>query len=100
EFSLRNPMVVAAVTVALALFGVFSYATLGVAITPHVSFPQVVVTTVYPGADPETVEANVTKPIEDAIATLQNIDTNGFSSVSSSRVSPLVARVITTVTTP
>jgi hydrophobic/amphiphilic exporter-1 (mainly G- bacteria), HAE1 family len=92
RFSLRNPMVVAAITVALALFGLFSYASLGVAITPNVSFPQVVVTTTYPGADPETVESNVTKPIEDAIATLQNIDTNGLTSISSSGVSTVIVQ--------
>src|SRR6476646_8709424 len=68
EFSLRNPLVIAAVTVAIAVFGLFSYLSMGVAITPNVNFPQVVVTTVYPGADPETVESGVTKPIEDAIA--------------------------------
>jgi hydrophobic/amphiphilic exporter-1 (mainly G- bacteria), HAE1 family len=95
EFSLRNPLVITAVTVALALFGLFSYATLGVAITPNVSFPQVVVTTTYPGADPETVEANVTKPIEDAIATLQNIDTNGLTSISSSGVSTVIVQFTT-----
>ncbi|HYU17355.1 MAG TPA: efflux RND transporter permease subunit [Chloroflexota bacterium] len=87
EFSVRNPLVVAAITVAVGIFGVFAYWGMGVAITPNVNFPAVVVTTVYPGADPETVESNVTKPIEDAIAGLQNIDANGLTSVSSSGVS-------------
>jgi multidrug efflux pump subunit AcrB len=56
---------------------VIAYSSLGVAITPNVNVPQAVVTTTYPGADPATVEATVTRPIEDAIATLPNIDTNG-----------------------
>ena len=60
SFSLRNPLVVAAVSVVLCVFGLFAYFSLGVAITPNVNFPSVVVTTVYPGADPETVETNVT----------------------------------------
>ena len=60
---------------------------LRVAVSPNVNFPIVVVTTVYPGADPETIEANVTKPIEDAIASLPNIDANGLTSVSASGLS-------------
>jgi len=40
-----------------------------VAVAPNVNLPGVIATTVYPGADPETIEANVTRPIEDAIAT-------------------------------
>jgi len=92
EFSLRNPLVVMAVTVALGLFGLFAYMSMGVAITPNVNFPQVVVTTVYPGADPETVESDVTKPIEDAIAGLQNIDTNGLTSISSQGTSTVIVQ--------
>ena len=79
EFSVRNPLVVLAVTISIMVFGAVAYARMGVAITPNVNFPSVVVTTVYPGADPETIEANVTRPIEDAIAGLPNIDTNGLT---------------------
>jgi hypothetical protein len=66
---------------------VIAYSSLGVAITLNVNVPQTVVTTTYPGADPATVEANVTRPIEDAIATLPNIDTNGLTSTSAFGVS-------------
>src|SRR5215210_4948038 len=65
---------------------------MGVATTPNVNFPSVVVTTIYPGADPETVESNVTKPIEDAIASLQNIDANGLTSISSPGVSTVIVQ--------
>ena len=43
EFSLRNPLVVSGIAVALCLFGLFGYFTLGVAITPNVNFPAVAV---------------------------------------------------------
>jgi len=92
QFSVRNPFVVAAITVALGIFGLFTYTTMGVAISPNVNFPSVVVTTIYPGADPETVETNVTKPIEDAIAALQNIDENGLTSISSQGVSTVIVQ--------
>ncbi len=92
QFSLRNPLVIAALTFAIGLFGIFNYSTMGVAITPNINFPSVVVSTVYPGADPETVEQNVTRPIEDAIATLPNIDNNGLTSQSSSGLSTVIVQ--------
>lgn len=88
EFSLRNPLVVTAMAVALGCFGLYSYFSMGVGTLPNVSFPGAVITTVLPGADPATVETQVTKPIEDAIATLPNIDLMiSISSESSSMVS-------------
>src|SRR5438105_60235 len=87
NFSLRNPLVVSAVAVVLCIFGLFAYFSLGVAIAPKVNYPAVVVTTIYAGADPETVEANVSRPIEEAIAALPNIDTHGLPSHSTSGVS-------------
>src|SRR5688500_6278744 len=99
EFSLRNPLMVSGIAVALCLFGVFAYLTLGVAVTPNVNIPAVVVTTIYPGADPETVETGVTKPIEDAIAVLPNIDTNGLASTSTFNVS-IVSVQFTTAANP
>ncbi|MDQ6671363.1 MAG: efflux RND transporter permease subunit [Chloroflexota bacterium] len=75
EFSIRNPLVIAALTLALVCFGAYAYLTLGVSVVPNVSFPQVVVTTGVPGSNPDTVETQVTKPIEDAVSTLQNVDT-------------------------
>ena len=68
---------------------------MGVAITPNVNFPSVVVTTVYPGADPATVETNLTRPIEDAIAGLPNIEKNGLTSISSQGVSTVMVQFTT-----
>jgi HAE1 family hydrophobic/amphiphilic exporter-1 len=87
DFSVRNPLVILAITTSFVVFGAFAYANMGVALTPNVNFPSVVVSTVYPGADPATVETNVTRPIEDAIATLPNLEKNGLISVSSQGVS-------------
>jgi hydrophobic/amphiphilic exporter-1 (mainly G- bacteria), HAE1 family len=93
--SLRNPLAVAAVALALCIFGAFAFVTLGIAITPNANFPSVTVTTIYPGADPSSIEANVTKPIEDAIATLPNVDTNGLTSISSYGVSTVIVQFTT-----
>ncbi|MDQ6674355.1 MAG: efflux RND transporter permease subunit [Chloroflexota bacterium] len=45
------------------------------AILPTLSFPEVTIITVDAGANPDTIETQVTKPIEDAVSTLLNIDT-------------------------
>jgi HAE1 family hydrophobic/amphiphilic exporter-1 len=91
-FSLRNPLVVVSVAALLCLFGVLAFSSLGVAVAPNVNFPSVAVTTVYAGADPATVESNVTKPIEDAISTLPDIDVNGLTSISSYGVSTVIVQ--------
>src|SRR5918996_328880 len=88
ESSLRNPLVVAALTTTIALFGLYAYFTLGISIVPNVNVAQLIVTTSYPGADPTTIETKVTKPIEDAISTLQNIDT--LTSTSNEGLSTIV----------
>src|SRR6267143_3346342 len=93
QFSIRNPLVVGALTVALALFGIYSYLTLGVAVVPSISIPAVIVTTTEPGANPDTIETQITKPIEDAISTLRDIDT--LSSTSTQGVSTVTVQFTT-----
>src|SRR4030088_3016548 len=90
EFSIRNGLIVAAVTMSLAFLGLFAYGSMGVGITPNVSFPLVLVTTTDPGADPATIESQITKPIEDAVAALPNVDT--ITSTSSDGVSSVAIR--------
>ena len=65
--SINNPVFATMVMVAITVLGVFSYARLKVEQMPDVNLPFVFVTTVYPGAAPEAVEADVTKPIEYAV---------------------------------
>jgi HAE1 family hydrophobic/amphiphilic exporter-1 len=82
DVAVHHPLVVAAFTVVLCIFGILAYASMPIAVVPNINFPSVTVSTPYPGADPETVEAAVTTPIENVMATIQNIDTNGLTSTS------------------
>ena len=88
RFALRNPLVVGAITLLLALFGLYSYFNMGIGVVPNISFPGVTIVTTDAGADPATMETQVTKPIEDAVSTLANIDqivstsNEGISSVT------------------
>nr|WP_234844194.1 efflux RND transporter permease subunit [Sinorhizobium meliloti] len=60
--------------VALVVLGLFSYDRLGVDQFPNVDVPVVLVTTAYAGASTETVEIEVTKPIEEALNTIGGIE--------------------------
>lgn len=72
----------------LVCFGLYSYFNMGIGVVPNISFPGVTIITTDPGADPATIETQITKPIEDAVSTLSNIDqilsfsNEGISSVT------------------
>ncbi|MCL4541560.1 MAG: efflux RND transporter permease subunit [Chloroflexi bacterium] len=75
RYALRNPIAVAVICLLLVVIGIYAYFTLGISLIPNVTFPGVTVVTTLPGADPQTIETQITKPIEDAIAQLSNVDT-------------------------
>src|SRR6266581_4759487 len=93
RFSLRNPLVIGSLVVLLVLFGIYSYFSLGIGVVPDINVSQVIVTTSDLGADPATIESQVTKPLEDAIATLPNIDT--LTSKSDENISIIIIQFTT-----
>ena len=74
EISIKRPVFATVMIAVLVVFGLFSYTTIGVDQFPNTDIPVVTIVAVYPGADPETVEEKVVKPIEDAVATVSGID--------------------------
>ena len=78
----------AAVFLALAVAGISAYRSLPVNQFPKVDIPVVTITTIYPGANPREMETQVTRPLEDAVAGLNDIDVitslsgQGFSAVT------------------
>jgi HAE1 family hydrophobic/amphiphilic exporter-1 len=69
-----------AIFVGLVLVGLLLGLGLGVELLPRFSVPVVAVSTAYPGAGPEEVAEQVSKPLEDALSTLSGVDTIGSSS--------------------
>src|SRR5436305_14365021 len=65
--SIKNPVFATMVMVGITVLGLFSYARLRVEQMPDVTLPFVLILTNYPGAAPEAVEVDVTKPIENAV---------------------------------
>ena len=75
RISVDNPVFATMMMVALMVLGLFSYQRLNVDQFPEVDFPLVVISTEYPGASPESVETDVTRPVEDAVNTIAGIKT-------------------------
>ena len=62
--SINNPVFATMVMAALCVLGVFSYSQLRVERLPDISPPIVFVSVAYPGASPEAIETELTRPIE------------------------------------
>ena len=71
--SIRQPVFTTMVISALVVFGLISYGRLGVDLFPRIDFPIITVTTLLAGADPETIETDVTERLEEALNTLSGI---------------------------
>ena len=73
NLSIKHPVFATMMMAALAVLGIASYRQLKVDMFPKVEIPVVTVTTIYPGAGPETVEREVTKKIEEEINTVEGV---------------------------
>ena len=73
DLSIKQPVFATMMMAALAVLGIASYQQLRVDQFPDVEFPIVTVTTVYPGASPETVEREVTQKVEETINTVEGV---------------------------
>ena len=80
KLAVFHPVIVLTITIALVLGGLISYTGLGLEQTPELDLAVVTVQVTVPGASPRTVEEQVTRRIEDAVAGLGDIKT--LSSVS------------------
>ncbi|NUN13560.1 MAG: efflux RND transporter permease subunit [Myxococcales bacterium] len=87
DLAIRRPVLTTVVTVGLMVMGLLSFRNLGTDLFPDVNFPVVTINTIYPGASPDEVERQLTKPIEDAVAGIAGLDTvRSFSRESLSTV--------------
>ena len=74
EIAIKRPVFTVMVTLALVVLGSMGLSRLGTDLFPDITFPVVVVNVPYPGASPREVEQLVSKPLEDAIVSLNGID--------------------------
>lgn len=91
----RQPRLVALIVLVLVSAGLSSFLSLGRQEDPTITNLFATVTTQFPGADPERVEALVTAEIEDELRTIAEIDT--VSSVSRPGVSVVSIELLETL---
>ena len=75
QFSVKKPYTVFVAVVAVLIFGIISYLRMVPDLLPNMDYPYIVVVTTYPGAVPEEVESAVTRPLEQSLATINNVKT-------------------------
>ena len=76
--AIGNPYLAAVAMLAIVVLGLFSWQRLSVEEFPDIRFPVAVVNVGYPGASPSVVESEVTRPLEEAVNTI-----NGVKSIRS-----------------
>ena len=72
-WGIRNPVPAVMLFFVLCVAGLWGFRQLPVARFPDVAFPMTVVTITQPGASPSQLETEVTRRVEDAVATLDNV---------------------------
>lgn len=85
KFSVKKPLTVFVAVLAILVLGVVAYLKMTPDLMPNMDFPYVILVTTDPGASPETVEADITRPLEQSMATLdriKNVTSSSMDSVS------------------
>ncbi|WPZ08913.1 efflux RND transporter permease subunit [Roseivirga spongicola] len=85
EVSIKRPSLVIVLLALLTIGGLFSYSQLSYELIPKFEVKVVTVATIYPGASPAEVENTVSRKIEDAVSSLENIkkiETKSYESLS------------------
>lgn len=83
KFSVKKPLTVFVAVLAVLVLGVVAYLKMTPDLMPNMNFPYVIIVTADPGASPEAVEADVTRPMEQSMATLDQIKSVTSSSQNS-----------------
>lgn len=99
ELSIKRPLLIIVIFFTMILFGFISYNSLNYNLLPKFEANVISVSTVYRGASADEVQSSVTKPIEDAISSIEGV--KHISSSSMEGVSVIVVQLkdgINTVT--
>ena len=73
RLSIDRPVGICMVVAFFVVLGLYSFYRIGVELLPAINTPYVTITVKYPGANAESVEQQVIKPIEDAVSSVSNV---------------------------
>jgi HAE1 family hydrophobic/amphiphilic exporter-1 len=93
--SVKRPYTVFVAVILVLVLGAVSFMNLKTDLLPNIELPYVVIMTVYPGASPEEVEVAVTRPIEQAVSTINNV--KNVDSISNENQSMVIIEFNSTV---
>jgi len=80
ELAIKRPLLITVVFVTLILFGIVGYNSLSLNLLPKFTANVISVSTTYTGASPEEVLTSITKPLEDALSSVEGVDAISSSS--------------------
>ena len=86
-----RPVAIGVVFLAASVFGILSYSRLSLRLMPELTYPTVTVRTEYPGAAPEEVENDISRPIEEAVGVVGGL--KRISSISRAGISDVVLEI-------
>ena len=73
KICVEQPVLAVMVNLVFVFLGIVSFSMLTIDLFPEIDLPVVGVTTIWPGANPKEIESQVTKEIEEAVATISGI---------------------------
>ena len=84
--AIKRPIAVLMAVCIVLVLGVFSFINLPLDLLPEMKFPMMAVFTTYEGASPEEVEAMITRPLEETLATVPGVEKISSTSSQNSSV--------------
>ena len=73
KICVEQPVLAVMVNLVFVFLGIVSFSMLTIDLFPEIDIPMVAVTTIWPGANPKEVESQVTKEVEEVVATISGI---------------------------
>ncbi len=92
RLAIRRRVTTMMVTMMVFLAGILAYTNLDMALMPDVDIPIALVSTSYVGAGPTEIENLLTKPLEEAVSTVTNVE--NVTSVSSANFSIVMVQFV------
>jgi len=90
KLAINKPIMTLMYVLTLMFFGYTSFKSMPSALFPNIDFPIVTIETVYPGAEPATIESQITDKLEEAISSIGGVDS--ITSTSSDGVSIIIVK--------
>ncbi len=88
KFSVNKPYTVIVGVIIILILGIISFYNTTTDLLPNINLPYIAIITTYPGASPEQIETNISRPLEQSMLTLSNIE--NIQSISAENISLVI----------